>query len=120
MADCAHRSCGTQEKVWLPYIYEGGDSGFKQHPYCAECGLVNNLSSEWPHQIGHFINMIALIRQRYKVAQVQVRLLVLEMQRQNIEDAYGMDRRHQESLFLDLANRYLNVPARAITELLAR
>jgi hypothetical protein len=64
--------------------------------------------------------VIALIRQRYKVAQVQVRLLVLEMQRQNLEDAYGMDRRQQESLFLDLANKYLNVPTKAIEELLAR
>ena len=120
MTDCAHRSCGTQEKVWLPYIYEGRDRGLKPHPYCAECGLVKNLSSERPHQIGHFMNVIALIRQNYKVAQVQVRLLVLEMQRQNLEDAYGMDRRQQESLFLDLANRYLNVPAKAIAELLAR
>jgi hypothetical protein len=46
--------------------------------------------------------------------------LVLEMQRQNLGDAYGMDRRQQESLFLDLANKYLNVPTKAIAELLAR
>jgi hypothetical protein len=120
MADCVHRSCGAREKVWLPYIYEGRDRGLKPHPYCADCGLVKNLSSERPHQIGYFINVIAQIRQHHKIAQVQVRLLVLEMQRQNLEDSYGMDQQQQEKIFLDLAKRYLNVPEREIADLLAR
>jgi hypothetical protein len=120
MVDCDHRSCGTKEKVWLPYVYEGRDRGLKPHPYCAECGLVKNLSSERPRQIGYFINVIAQIGQLYKIAQVQVRLLVLEMQKQNLEDSYGMDRQQQEKLFLDLAKKHLNVPERVVAELLAK
>jgi len=120
MAGCTHRSCGTKEKVWMPYIYEGRARGLKPHPYCAECGLVKNLSSERPHQIGYFINVIAQLGQHYKITKVQVRLLVLEMQRQNLEDSYGMDRSQQENLFMDLAKKYLNIPERVIAEMLAR
>jgi hypothetical protein len=120
MVDCAHRSCGTKEKVWLPYVYEGRDRGLKPHPYCAECGLVKNLSSERPRQIGYFMNLIAQLGQNYKIAKVQIRLMVLEMQRQNIEDSYGMDRQQQEKLFLDLAKKHLNIPERVVAELLAR
>jgi hypothetical protein len=119
MADCAHRNCGTQEKVWLPYFYQGRDRGLKPHPYCADCGLVKNLSSERPHQIGYFINVIAELGRHYKIAKVQIRLMVLEMQRQGLEDSYGMDRQQQEKLFLDMAKRILNVPERALAELLA-
>jgi len=118
MSDCAHRDCGTQEKVWLPYFYKGRERGLKPHPYCAECGLVKNLSSERPRQIGYFINLIAKIGNRYKIAQVQVRLMVLEMQQQGLEDSYGMDRQQQEKLFLKIAKRCLNVPERVILELI--
>jgi hypothetical protein len=118
MPDCAHRDCGTREKVWLPYFYKGRERGLKPHPYCAECGLVKNLSSERPRQIGYFINLIAKIGSHYKIAQVQVRLMVLEMQRQGLEDSYGIDRQQQEKLFLEIAKRYLNVPERVILELM--
>ena len=118
MSDCVHKNCGTREKVWLPYLYQGRERGLKPHPYCAECGLVKNLSSERPRQIGYFINLITELGKHHKIAKVQIRLMVLEMQNQSLNDSYGMDRQQQEKLFVEIAKRCLNVPERAIVELL--
>jgi hypothetical protein len=120
MAACNHKNCGTREKDWLPYFYQGRERGLKPHPYCTECGLVKNLFSERPRQIGYFINLIAELGQHYKIAQVQVRLTVLEMQQQGLDDSYGIDRQQQEKLFVEIANRCLNIPERIIAEILAK
>ena len=58
--------------------------------------------SERPRQIGYFINLIAELGKHYKIAKVQVRLMVLEMQKQGLDDSYGLDRQQQEKLFLRL------------------
>ncbi|MGD0951595.1 MAG: hypothetical protein ABR985_04250 [Methanotrichaceae archaeon] len=120
MEGCVHKDCGTGEKVWMPYFFKGRVRGLKPHPYCSECGLVKNLSSERPRQIGYFINLISELGKQYKIAKVQVRLMVLEMQKQGLQDSYGMDRQQQEKLFLEIAKRCLNVPERAVAELLDR
>jgi hypothetical protein len=118
MPACEHKSCGSNEKVWLPYFFEGRERGLKPHPYCADCGLVKNLSSERPRSIGFFINVIAELGRHHKIAQIQTRLIVQEMEELELDDKYGMDRHQQERLFVDIAIRVLNVPERAVCELL--
>jgi hypothetical protein len=118
MSGCEHKISGNKEKVWLPYYYEGRDRGLKPHPYCMECGLIKNLSSEKPRGLGFFMNVIAALGKRHKIAQVQIRLIALEMERLSLEDKFGMDRLQQETLFIEITTRILNVPKRAVTELL--
>lgn len=118
MMRCEHITSGNTEKIWLPYSFRDRERGLKPHSYCTECGLVKNLSSERPHEIGYFINLISDLGRHLKIAQVQVRLMVLEMQRQGLDDSYGMDRLQQEKLFVEIVTRILNVPERAICELL--
>jgi hypothetical protein len=118
MSGCEHKISGSKEKVWLPYYYEGRDRGLKPHPYCMECGLIKNLSSERPRRIGFFMNVISELGKRYKVAQVQIRLIAQEMEKQSLEDKFGMDRLQQEKLFIEITTRILNVPKREIKELL--
>lgn len=118
MAGCDHKISGSKEKVWLPYYFEGRERGLKAHPYCIECGLIKNLSSERLHSIGFFMNAVAQLGKRYKIAQVQIRLIALEMDKQALGEKFGMDQQQQEKLFIEIASRVLNVPARAITELL--
>lgn len=118
MAGCEHNSCGSQEKVWLPYFYNGRERGLKPHPYCADCGLVKNLSSDRPHAIGFYMNVIASLGKFYKISKVQIRLMVKEMEKLELCDSYGMDKQQQEKLFIEIARRTLNVPERAICELL--
>jgi len=117
MSGCEHQISGSKEKIWLPYYYEGRDRGLKPHPFCTECGLIKNLSSDRPRSIGYFMNVIAELGERYKIAQVQTRLIVLEMEKQSMDDRFGIDRQQQERLFIEITTRILNVPARAVSEL---
>jgi hypothetical protein len=118
MAGCEHKNCGSSEKVWLPYIFDGRDRGLKPHPYCSDCGLVKNLSSQRPRDLGYYMNIIGELAKRFKITQIQMRLIALEMERQELTDAYGLDRKQQEKLFVDIVMKHLNVPERVILELL--
>lgn len=113
MRECEHKSCGGGEKVWLPYIYKGRERGLKPHPYCVNCGLVRNLSSEKPRDVGYYMNLIASLGKRYKIAKVQMRLIALEMEKERLTDAYAMDRQQQEKLFVSIVKKNLNIPERA-------
>lgn len=119
MSGCEHKLSGSREKIWLPYYFEGRVRGLKPHPYCTECGLVKNLSSDKPRSIGYFMNLIADLGERHKIAKIQMRLIVLEMERLALDDKFGMDRQQQEDLFVDIATRILNVPEKAVSELFA-
>ena len=118
MSGCEHKISGSREKIWLPYYFEGRERGLKPHPYCTECGLIKNLSSEKPRSLGYFMNMIAELGCRYKIAKVQIRLIALEMERLQMDDKFGMDRKQQEDLFVEITTRILNIPARIVYELL--
>lgn len=118
MSACEHNLSGSREKIWLPYYFEGRERGLKPHPYCTECGLIKNLSSERLRSIGFFMNLIADLGQRHKIAKTQVRLIALEMERLRLDDNFGMDRQQQEDLFVDIVVKILNVPPRAVLELL--
>jgi hypothetical protein len=115
---CKHKSCGSSEKIWLPYNYESRDRGLKPHPYCMECGLVKSLSSDRPHTIGYYMNILAELGRLYKIAQIQMRLVAQEIERQGLNDSYGMDRLQQERLFVEITKKYMNVPERILIELL--
>ena len=118
MSGCEHRISGSKEKVWLPYYHEGRERGLKPHPFCVECGLIKNLSSERPHSIGFFMNALAELGKRYKITKIQTRLIVLEMEKQTLNDNFGFDRQQQEKQFVEMAAMILNVPPRIIYELL--
>lgn len=118
MSACEHNLSGSREKIWLPYYFEGRERGLKPHPYCTECGLIKNLCSDRLRSIGFFMNLIADLGQRHKIAKTQVRLIALEMERLRLDDNFGMDRQQQEDLFVDIAVKILNVPPRSVLELL--
>ena len=80
MSGCEHKRSGSREKIWLPYYFEGRIRGLKPHPYCTECGLVKNLSSDKPRSICYFMNLIADLGERHKIAKIKIRLIVLEME----------------------------------------
>ncbi|OPX82745.1 MAG: hypothetical protein A4E50_00123 [Methanosaeta sp. PtaB.Bin087] len=107
---CEHVSCGTKEKVWMPHYYQGRECGLKPHPYCTECGLVKNLSSEKPRSIGFYVNIITSLKEDYRMAKAQIRLMALDMKNYDIDDNYGMDRHQQEELFIKIVQKYANVP----------
>jgi len=64
------------------------------------------------------MNVLAELGKRHRITQVQIRLIVLEMKKQMLDDQFGLDRQQQEKLFVDIVTRILNVPARVVSELL--
>ncbi|OPX76572.1 MAG: hypothetical protein A4E43_01310 [Methanosaeta sp. PtaB.Bin005] len=70
------------------------------------------------HSVGYFMNVIAELGKHHKITQVQTRLIALEMEKQLISDAFGIDRHQQEILFIEITTRILNVSARSVTQLL--
>lgn len=109
-SQCEHVSCGSKEKVWMPYYYQGRERGLKPHPYCAECGLIKNLSSEKPRKIGFYVNIITSLKEDFRMAQAQIRLMALDMEKFEFDDDYGMDRHQQEQLFIKIVQKYAKVP----------
>lgn len=108
--ECNHISCGNKEKVWLPYFYQGRECGLKPHPYCTECGLIKNLSSEKPRSIGFYINIVTSLGSEFKVAKAQIRLIALDIKNSKLDDGYGIERHQQEVLFIKIVQKYANIP----------
>ncbi|WP_316967567.1 hypothetical protein [Candidatus Methanocrinis natronophilus] len=94
----------------MTYHYQGRERGLKPHPYCAECGLIKNLSSEKPRKIGFYINIITSLKEDFRMAQAQIRLMALDMEKLDFEDDYSMDRHQQEELFIEIVQKYSKVP----------
>ena len=107
---CTHVSCGNSEKVWLTHTYQGRECGLKPHNYCLKCGLVMNLSSDKPRNIGYYMNVLSALGKEVNVTKVQMRLIFLKMKRCNLDDGYGISRYQQEKIFVDIVIEYLNVP----------
>ena len=118
MTGCSHRNCGNSEKVWLMHTYGGKDCGLKPHPYCVECGLVKNLSSDKPRKIGFYINIVAALGERLKNSKAQMRLVSMELHDSGLDDSYGLDRYQQEVLFTQIVRKYVSVSEKIIRELL--
>jgi hypothetical protein len=79
---------------------------------------VKNLSSERSRGIGFYVNIIVEMSKSYRIAQVQMRLISLEMERLELDDQYALDRHQQEKLFLEIVKKYVNVPESYLLSLL--
>jgi hypothetical protein len=80
--------------------------------------MVKNTSSDKPRNLGYYINVISELGGEFKVTKVQMRLIAQEFERCGLEDFYGIDKYQQETLFIEIAKRYLNVPERVLRRLL--
>ena len=106
MADCKHKCCGTAEKVWLPYEFEGRSRGLKPHSYCIHCGVVKNMSSNRAKRMGYYTNILA----RLGITKVQIRLIAKELERiQDFDNVYSMTRSEQEGVFINMVKKYSKV-----------
>lgn len=115
---CKHVNCGTKEKVWLQYVYQGRERGLMPHVYCTKCGLVKSASSDKPRRLGYYINIVAMLGKEVKVTEVQMRLISMELEKQGLDDIYSMDRHCQEKLFIKVVKQYVNVSEQIINKFL--
>jgi len=118
MSGCEHVSCGSKEKIWLPYVFRGRERGLRPHTYCVKCGLVKRSSADKPRDIGYYINVLGALAGEQKIAKVQIRLIAQALERACIDDSYGLDRYQQERLFIDVVVKYLKIPEERIRKYL--
>ena len=106
MAQCKHECCGTAEKVWLPYEFEGRSRGLKPQSYCIHCGAVEKISSKSKKakRMGYYTNILA----RLGITKVQIRLIA-KLERMNFDDVNSMTRNQQEKLFIRAVKKYSKV-----------
>ena len=104
-AQCKHESCGSAEKVWLPYEFDGRSRGLKPHLYCILCGVVKNISPDKAKPMGYYTNILA----RLGITKVQIRLIVKELESMDFDDAYSMTRSEQEKVFKSVVQKYCKV-----------
>ena len=107
MTNCEHECCGTGEKVWLPYEFEGRGRGLKPHSYCIHCGVVKITSHDRAKRMGYYTNILA--RLGITNLEVQIRLIVKELERMDFDDAYSTTRSEQEGLFIDAVKKHSKV-----------
>jgi len=78
-----HESCGTAEKVWLPYEVDGRSRGLKPQSYCVHCGAVEKISSKSKNKnkkakrMGYYTSILP----RLGITKVQIRLIAKELER---------------------------------------
>lgn len=118
--NCNHKNCGDKEMVWLPFKSRDLECGLKPHHFCAECGLVRISNSDKPKRLGYYINIVADMSKKVKITKVQMRLISLELQRAEIDDIYSMDKNLQESLFIHIVKKYVNVAEQTVHEFLKK
>ena len=118
--DCIHESCGSIDKVWLPFVVDDRINGLKPHPYCIHCGAVKNISTDKPKKAAYYINSLSRIdKQVFKLTKVQMRLIVKELESiKDFEDVYSMTRDTQEKIFIQIVKNYCNVSVRYIASIL--
>jgi len=118
--DCIHESCGSIDKVWLPFVVDGRMNGLKTHPYCIHCGAVKNISTDKPQKTAYYINSLSRIdKQVFKLTKVQIRLIVKELESiKNFEDVYSMTCETKNEIFINIVENYCNVSERYIASIL--
>jgi len=114
MAKCLHRSCGRDQRVWLPTSdYSGTD--VELHPWCIHCGVVKNISDDRGHKLGYWMNILSKIANRFSVKQVQKHLIARELTSHEwLNDTYGITGFPQKELFKNIVKKYCNISEHSI------
>ena len=120
MMNCAHKSCGSDDKVWLPFEVAGANKGLKSHPYCVRCGSVKNISSDRARSIGYYVNVLARMGHRTGgITKVQTRLIVKALEGcDGFEDSYSMTGYAQRNMFIDAVKKYCNLSEHLVSSML--
>jgi len=106
MALCLHKSCNHENREWIPTI-EANSNDIILQPWCIFCGLVKNNSDDKGKKLSYWINSITSLNKIYKIAQVQKRLIINEIIKNEIfNDTYATTGTAQRKLFIKIVKKY--------------
>jgi hypothetical protein len=126
MVICYHKSCGREERVWLPRDIKTSDfmkfngKSFRYddvalHHWCIKCGCIKNISDDRPKKIGYWINLLSAITKKYKITQTQKRLICKELgSYEFFDDIYGITGSAQREIFIKTVRKYCGINERII------
>ena len=117
MSRCLHTS--SNDRVWLPT--ERGV--LKKHPYCISCGVVKNISSDRGKRLGYFANVLANLKKYlegrgYKVSQAQIRLILKDLEKMDVDDVYSFSFSKQKNIFVKVVTKHIRVRRELVESLL--
>ncbi len=111
-----HGTVHPDDRPWLPKL-EKGD--LAPHAYCPDCGQVQGRGAKRGLDRGGLVNRISrletmLERDGYVCTQAQKRLIFQRIDKQDLDDAYGLTRGTQMLLVTEIASEILGVPPTVI------
>ncbi len=109
MANCVHRSCGRDKRVWLP-LSDHSVADVKLHPWCIDCGVVKNISDDRGHKLGYWMNILSKISDSFSLKQVQKRCIATELASYEwFNDKYFVSGSSQKALFKNIVKKYCKI-----------
>jgi hypothetical protein len=118
---CDHIDCGSNEKVWLPYMMKEHHMGLKIHPFCIRCGTIKNIGSDRAIGRGYFINVISRIERHLNLpgSSIRMRLIAKDLEKiDDFDDTYSMSRYSQDKVFISLVKKYYQIPESTVKRFL--
>ncbi len=107
MSKCKHISCNHKDKIW---ISEENSYDIKRHPWCINCGVVKNISTDRPKKLGFWMNILSRLSNSHKIKKCQIRLISKELQESDLfNDLYSISGSSQKKLFLGVIKKYTNL-----------
>jgi len=112
---CLHEN--SPKKDWLP-IKNGV---LRLHPHCKKCGVVKDTSSDTGKKLGYFVNALHKLKsyldsRGYKLSQAQMRLILMEFEREGYADIYSVSFSLQKEAFVKIVKKYVKVSEDVIRE----
>jgi len=109
-----HEKCLPQERVWSP-TKEGYSATIRKLYYCVKCGLINITEGKKAKSIGYFQNCLAQLSKilekggKPKITQSQIRLIMKELEKNNISDDFVYSYEDQKEIFINAVQKYIYV-----------
>ena len=95
--------------VWLP-VTEINNNSVEKHPWCRQCGLVKNISEDFPRGLGYWMNLLSYISDRYNLTQCQKRLMAKDIEASEyLDDTFSTCNSFQKRIFNKIINKYIHV-----------
>lgn len=111
---CSHKSCGNEERIWLP-VRTDGKSEVVPHPWCIKCGMIKNISSDRAKGMGYWTNILSTISYHFNITEVQKRLVIKELESYDgFADTYSMTYSAQQRIFINVVKKYFNLTEQTI------
>jgi hypothetical protein len=109
-----YKSCDIREKVCQTQEPGNRQCELVTRPCGSEKSQIKGPSSDKPKRLGYYINVIANMSKEIRISKSQMRLIVLDLEKKNIDDIVSMDKCRQEKLFIDTVRRYVNINENAV------